>query len=120
MAIRKDHPICALWSAICASAPPDAHLLLALLPSIIHIRGLKRLATVAQLIRDEAQDTMPARDMIIEHLLQVLLIETLHSAFDSVASPGLLRRSGRLPPRRRYSPDAPGTRTGLDHRAIGQ
>ncbi|WP_193336527.1 AraC family transcriptional regulator [Devosia beringensis] len=70
---------------------PDAGLLLALLPSIIHVRGLKRLATMVQLIRNEAQDTRPARDMIIEHLLQVLLIEALRSASDSIASPGLLR-----------------------------
>ena len=70
---------------------PDAGLLLALLPSIIHVRGLKRLTTMVQLIRSEAQETRPARDMIIEHLLQVLLIEALRSASDSLASPGLLR-----------------------------
>jgi AraC-like DNA-binding protein len=70
---------------------PDAHLLLALLPSIIHVRALKRLATMVQLIRNEAQDTRPARDMIIEHLLQVLLIEALRSASDTITAPGLLR-----------------------------
>jgi AraC-like DNA-binding protein len=70
---------------------PDAGLLVALLPSIIHIRGLKRLATMVQLIRGEALAARPAREMIIEHLLQVLLIEALRSAADGVSAPGLLR-----------------------------
>ena len=70
---------------------PDAGLLLALLPSIIHIRGLSRLATMVQLIRGEAVAKRPAREMIIEHLLQVLLIEALRSAADRVSAPGLLR-----------------------------
>ena len=70
---------------------PDASLLLALLPSIIHVRGLQRLATMVQLIRSEAKDSRPARDMVIEYLLQVLLIEALRSASDAIAAPGLLR-----------------------------
>ncbi|MGV8854348.1 MAG: AraC family transcriptional regulator [Devosia sp.] len=80
----------ALVGHLCFGSP-DAHLLLALLPAIIHVRGLKRMATMVQLIRDEALEARPAREMIIEHLLQVLLIEALRSASDSLASPGLLR-----------------------------
>ncbi len=70
---------------------PDAGLLLALLPSVIYIRGLSRLATLVQLIRDEAVARRPAREMIIEHLLQVLLIEALRSASERASAPGLLR-----------------------------
>ncbi|MGB3337705.1 MAG: AraC family transcriptional regulator [Devosia sp.] len=74
-----------------AFGSPDAALLVALLPSLVHVRGLKRLATMVQLIRSEALEERPARAMVLEHLLQVLLIEALRSASDSVASPGLLR-----------------------------
>jgi AraC-like DNA-binding protein len=74
-----------------AFGSPDAALLVALLPKLIHVRGQKRLATIVQLIRSEAQDDRPARQMVLERLLQVLLIEALRSASDSVTAPGLLR-----------------------------
>lgn len=81
-----------------AFGSPDAALLVALLPKFIHVRGQKRLATIVQLIRSEAQDDRPAREIVLERLLQVLLIEALRSAADSVSSPGLLRgmADGRL------------------------
>lgn len=74
-----------------AFGSPDAALLVALLPGVIHVRGQKRLATLVELIRSEALGERPARDMVLERLLQVLLIEALRSASDSAASPGLLR-----------------------------
>jgi AraC-like DNA-binding protein len=74
-----------------AFGSPDATLLVSLLPRLLHVRGLKRLATIVQLIRDEARDEKAARDMILERLLEVLLIDALRSASDSVGSPGLLR-----------------------------
>lgn len=74
-----------------AFGSPDAALLVALLPRLIHVRGQKRLATIVQLIRSEAQDNRPARDMVLEKLLQVLLIEALRSVSESATSPGLLR-----------------------------
>ncbi len=70
---------------------PDAALLVSLLPNLIHVRGQKRLATIVKLIRGEAQEDKPARDMILTRLLEVLMIEALRSASDSGASPGLLR-----------------------------
>ena len=77
-----------------AFGSPDAALLMVLLPKLIHVRGQKRLATLVQLIRGEAQDDRPARDMVIERLLEVLLIEALRAAADSVTAPGLLRGMG--------------------------
>ncbi|HLT19845.1 MAG TPA: AraC family transcriptional regulator [Thermomicrobiales bacterium] len=74
-----------------AFASPDAGLLVALLPRIIHVRGQKRMATIVQLIRSEAQEDRPARAMVLECLLQVMLLEALRSTADSVTSPGLLR-----------------------------
>ncbi|MCB8839932.1 AraC family transcriptional regulator [Aurantimonas sp. VKM B-3413] len=70
---------------------PDAGLLLALLPDVIHVRGLKRIATLVQLLRNEAQDHRAAREMVLERLLEVLLIEALRAASDSAAPPGLIR-----------------------------
>ena len=92
-----------------AFGSPDAALLVALLPRLIHVRGLKRLATMVQLIRSEALEERPARAMVLEHLLQVLLIEALRSASDSVASPGLLRglADGRLSAAIRRMHEAP-------------
>lgn len=74
-----------------AFGSPDAALLLSLLPEVIHVRGLKRIATLVQLVRNEAQDARPAREMVLGRLLEVLLIEALRAASDSAAPPGLLR-----------------------------
>ncbi len=70
---------------------PDAALLLALLPDLVHVRGLKRIATLVQLVRSEAQDDRPARGMVLERLLEVLLIEALRATPDGAAPSGLLR-----------------------------
>jgi AraC-like DNA-binding protein len=69
----------------------DAGLLLSLLPELIYVRGLKRIATLVQLVRNEAKDDRPAREMVLGRLLDVLLIEALRAASDNAAPPGLLR-----------------------------
>ncbi|WP_152048630.1 AraC family transcriptional regulator [Aureimonas psammosilenae] len=74
-----------------AFGSPDAGLLLSLLPDLVHVRGLERIATLVKLVRSEAQDERPARDMVLERLLEVLLIEALRATSDSAAPPGLLR-----------------------------
>ncbi|POF28636.1 AraC family transcriptional regulator [Roseibium marinum] len=75
----------------CSFGSPDAGLLVSLLPDMIVVRGEKRLGDLAGLIRDEARADRPARDMVLEHLLQVLMIEALRSGADTEATPGLLR-----------------------------
>jgi AraC-like DNA-binding protein len=70
---------------------PDSALLVSLLPNLLHVRGQARLATIVKLIRGEAQDDKPAREIILERLLEVLMIEALRSASDNSNSPGLLR-----------------------------
>ncbi|NIA71434.1 AraC family transcriptional regulator [Pelagibius litoralis] len=75
----------------CSFASPDAELLVSLLPDRVVVRGVGRLATLAALVRDEARADRPARNVVVEHLLQVLLIEALRSSTQSEASPGLLR-----------------------------
>ncbi|MEM8682276.1 MAG: AraC family transcriptional regulator [Pseudomonadota bacterium] len=75
----------------CSFASPDAELLVSLLPDIVVVRGEGRLAMLAGLIRDEARADRPARDVVVEHLLQVLLIEAFRSNTRSDATTGLLR-----------------------------
>lgn len=59
----------------------NAQLLVRLLPSMIHIRrgepGAARLRRVAELIGDEAGAHLPGRELILERLVEVLLVEAL-------------------------------------------
>ena len=75
----------------CAFDAPDAALLVALLPQLIHVRGEQRLATLVQLVGGESRAQRPGRELVLAHLLEVLLIEALRSAAVSAGSPGLLR-----------------------------
>jgi AraC-like DNA-binding protein len=75
----------------CGFGSPDAALLVSLLPKLIHVRGEPRLATLVQLLRDEFRERRPAREVILAHLVEVLLIEALRSTACTAASPGLIR-----------------------------
>jgi AraC-like DNA-binding protein len=75
----------------CEFAAPDASLLVSLLPRVVHVRGEARLATLVQLVNDEARAGRPARDVVLARLLEVLLIEALRGAGGTDASPGLVR-----------------------------
>jgi AraC-like DNA-binding protein len=75
----------------CSFGSPDADLLVSLLPQLVHVRGEPRLATLVQLLRDEFRERRPAREVILAHLLEVLLIEALRSTAGTTASPGLVR-----------------------------
>ncbi|WP_299817243.1 AraC family transcriptional regulator [uncultured Roseibium sp.] len=75
----------------CSFGSPDAGLLVSLLPDMVVARGEQRLGDLAGLVRDEARAERPARDVVLEHLLQVLLIEALRSGAETGATPGLLR-----------------------------
>jgi AraC-like DNA-binding protein len=75
----------------CVFGSPDAALLVSLLPRLIHIRGEQRLATLVQWVSDESRAQRPAREVILKHLLEVMLIEALRTCADTSATPGLLR-----------------------------
>jgi AraC-like DNA-binding protein len=75
----------------CTFGSPDACLLVSLLPQIVHVRGVERLATLVQLVRDESREQRPAREVVLSRLLEVLLIEALRSTAETTASPGLVR-----------------------------
>ena len=61
--------------------PVNAPLLVSLLPKMIHVRAANgstgRLAAVIDLIMEECATERPGRDMILERLLEVLLMECL-------------------------------------------
>lgn len=75
----------------CRFGSPDADLLVSLLPERVVVRGESRLADLTRLVRAEARANRPARDVVLEHLLQVLLIEALRSTGDVAGTAGLLR-----------------------------
>jgi AraC-like DNA-binding protein len=70
---------------------PDAGLLVSLLPGMVHVRGAERLARLVQLLREEAADARPGRELMQARLVDALLIEALRSTSGADAPPGLLR-----------------------------
>ena len=77
---------------------PDSSLLVSLLPSVVHVRGVERLSVLVRLVGEESSDRRPGRDLVLTRLIEVLLVEALRSAQGSDAPPGLLRglADGRL------------------------
>ena len=73
---------------------PDAALLVSLLPSLLHMRGIERMSLLVQLVRDESIQQRAGRDLVLSHLIEVLLVEALRSAPCESAPPGLLRGLG--------------------------
>lgn len=74
----------------CSFGSPDAAMLTALLPELVHVRGERRLATLVQLVTDESREARPAREVILARLLEVLFIEALRSTAGTATSAGLL------------------------------
>lgn len=70
---------------------PDARLLVSLLPRMIHIRGVPRLTQLIGLLGDEAARSDVGRELILERLIEILLIEALRVGPHHDAEPGLLR-----------------------------
>lgn len=75
----------------CSFGSPDAALLVSLLPDVVLVRGEPRLLTLMQMIGEETRARRPARDIVLERLLEVLLIEALRCGASGTASPGLAR-----------------------------
>ncbi|KRG43262.1 AraC family transcriptional regulator [Stenotrophomonas panacihumi] len=73
----------------CSFGSPDASLLVSLLPQVLHVRGVPRLATLVQLVGEETLAQRPAREIVLERLLEVLLIEALRNGGTTGTAPGL-------------------------------
>jgi AraC-like DNA-binding protein len=77
---------------------PDAALIVSLLPGLVHVRGQQRLATFVQLVAEESREQRAGRDLVLDRLAEVLLIEALRASTSAsagassgaAASPGLL------------------------------
>ena len=70
---------------------PDSALLVSLLPSLVHVRGVERLSTLVRLVGEEASEHRAGRDLVLTRLVEVLLIEALRETPGDDAPPGLLR-----------------------------
>ncbi len=58
---------------------PDAALLVSLLPTVVHVRGVERLSVLVRLVGDEASERRSGRDLVLTRLVEVLLIDALRS-----------------------------------------
>lgn len=78
----------------CSFGAPDSALLVSLLPDVVVVRDCPRLSTLMQLVDEETREQRPAREMVLERLLEVLLIEALRSGTEAPSAPGLSRGLG--------------------------
>ncbi len=70
---------------------PDKALLLSLLPTVVHVRGVPRLSVLVRLVGEETSEQRPGRELVLTRLVDLLLIEALRAAPAEDAPPGLLR-----------------------------
>lgn len=75
----------------CHFGSDDASLLVPLLPRLVHVSGEGRLTTLLELVNGETRAARPGRDVVLERLLEVMLIEALRTSTGPEAAPGLLR-----------------------------
>ncbi|MGN6377113.1 MAG: AraC family transcriptional regulator [Sphingomonas sp.] len=75
----------------CSFGAPDAALLVPLLPQMVVARDESRLLALIQLVADETRTRRPARELVLQRLLEVLLIEALRCGAATASAPGLAR-----------------------------
>lgn len=88
---RDGQPNLRMQVGLCTFASPDAALLVSLLPAMVVARGEPRLAMLMQLVGDETRKSRPAREAVLERLLEVLLIEALRCGTETAAVPSVAR-----------------------------
>lgn len=76
-----------LLSGYCSFASPDADVLLALLPNMVHVRDDARLSVLVKLVAEEVEIERPARDVVLGHLLELLFLEALRSSASIAGGP---------------------------------
>ncbi|WP_338892671.1 AraC family transcriptional regulator [Rhodococcus sovatensis] len=70
---------------------PDAALLSALLPTVVHVRGVERFEALVSLVADEALRDRPGRTLVLTRFVEILLVEALRTTVTPQTPPGLLR-----------------------------
>ena len=88
---RGGRPDVRLLGGWFAFGSTDTALLVSLLPSLVHVRGVERLATLVRLVGEEASERRAGRELVLTKLVEVLLIEALRATPGDDAPPGLLR-----------------------------
>ena len=78
----------------CSFGAPDSALLVSLLPDVVLVRDRPRLATLMQLVDEETRELHAARELVLERLLEVLLIEALRCGTETTSAPGMSRGLG--------------------------
>jgi AraC-like DNA-binding protein len=69
----------------------DAGLMVSLLPTQLHVRGVERLSTLVRFLTEETQEQRPGRDLVLGRLVEILLVEALRVNQTPDAPAGLLR-----------------------------
>ena len=72
----------------------DSDLLVSLLPTQVHVRGVERLSVLVRMLVDEAQEQRAGRDLVLGRLVEILLVEALRLTQTADAPAGLLRGLG--------------------------
>jgi AraC-like DNA-binding protein len=72
----------------------DSDLLVSLLPEQVHVRGVKRLSTLVELLIEEAALQRSGRELVLSRLVEILLVEALRLTQTREAPAGLLRGLG--------------------------
>ena len=72
-----------------AFGSPDAALLVALLPRMIHVRDVPRLGALVRMVGEEAAGDAAGRDLVLARLVEILLVEALRAVPAALAAPGL-------------------------------
>jgi len=88
---RGGRPDVRLLGGYFAFDSPDAALLVSLLPSLLHIRGVERLSVLVRLVGEESSERRSGRDLVLARLVEVLLIEALRFTPGEGTPPGLLK-----------------------------
>ncbi len=89
---RADEPVnLRMQVGLCSFVSPDAVLLVSLLPSMVVARGEPRLAQLLQLVGDETRQSRPGRELVLERLLEVLLMEALRCGAHTASVPSVGR-----------------------------
>ncbi len=88
---RRGRPDMRLLGGWFAFDSPDSTSLVALLPPLVHLRGIERLSVLVRLVSEETSEWRPGRDLVLIRLVEVLLIEALRSTPGKDAPAGLLR-----------------------------
>lgn len=69
----------------------DSDLLVSLLPGQVHVRGVERLSILVRLLIEEASAMRSGRDLVLNRLVEILLVEALRLTQEPEAPEGLLR-----------------------------